>query len=268
MTAFWSSVPSIPWQKRWRHCRVEPSAAGAYTACPSFKETRVDSLKQRVLGAIVLVSLAIIFVPMLFNAPHPERIQQTVTIPPEPDVPGYQVTELKPPVLPAAPDQGQEPPAIVDETDSWPRESEPASNEAAEKAAGAVESVPTAMLEAQKPEETSPAGSQVAGTSGSEAASSDTDVKKDTRAQTAAQDQAFWKVKVGAFSKHDNAIRLRDQLRAQGIKAYTEPLVTRNKGTWLRVWAGPVRTREEAQALARRIDKTYRTQSRVIRSGS
>jgi DedD protein len=45
------------------------------------------SLKQRLLGAIVLIALAIIFVPMLLSGPAPQQTSETVNlaIPPAPD---------------------------------------------------------------------------------------------------------------------------------------------------------------------------------------
>jgi DedD protein len=45
------------------------------------------SLKQRLLGAVVLIALAVIFVPMLLSGPAPQQSSETVnlTIPPAPD---------------------------------------------------------------------------------------------------------------------------------------------------------------------------------------
>jgi len=45
------------------------------------------SLKQRLLGAVVLIALAVIFVPMLLSGPAPPQTSETVnlTIPPAPD---------------------------------------------------------------------------------------------------------------------------------------------------------------------------------------
>src|SRR6478672_9232753 len=45
------------------------------------------SLKQRLLGAVVLIALAIIFVPMFLSGPAPQQTSETVNraIPPAPD---------------------------------------------------------------------------------------------------------------------------------------------------------------------------------------
>ena len=45
------------------------------------------SLKQRLLGAIVLIALAVIFVPMFLSGPGPQPASETVNlaIPPAPD---------------------------------------------------------------------------------------------------------------------------------------------------------------------------------------
>jgi DedD protein len=63
------------------------------------------SLKQRLLGAIVLIALAVIFVPMLLSGPAPKQTSETVNlaIPPAPD------REFQNRVLPV--DPTQQPPA-------------------------------------------------------------------------------------------------------------------------------------------------------------
>src|ERR1700752_999908 len=45
------------------------------------------SLKQRLLGAVVLIALAVIFIPMLLSGPAPQQTSETVNlaIPPAPD---------------------------------------------------------------------------------------------------------------------------------------------------------------------------------------
>src|SRR3954468_20060184 len=45
------------------------------------------SLKQRLLGAVVLIALAVIFVPMFLSGPAPQQTSETVNlaIPPAPD---------------------------------------------------------------------------------------------------------------------------------------------------------------------------------------
>jgi len=63
-----------------------------------------DGLKQRLVGAIVIVAVAIIFIPMIFNqeGQRPEDIQ--ITLPPPPEAPKAQ---LEKPQRPQAEDTQQ-----------------------------------------------------------------------------------------------------------------------------------------------------------------
>ena len=53
----------------------------------------MDGLKQRIIGALVLVSLAVIFVPMIFDEPHSQRQSTPITIPEEPPFPEVEMPE-------------------------------------------------------------------------------------------------------------------------------------------------------------------------------
>ncbi len=56
-----------------------------------------DRLKQRLVGALVLVALAVIFLPTLFSREHLRRVDRTSLIPPAPVV---QPVEINKPVRP------------------------------------------------------------------------------------------------------------------------------------------------------------------------
>lgn len=62
------------------------------------------SLKQRLVGAAVLVALAVIFLPLLVKGPAPDSGVSDVSlrVPPEPKTPGGSVTQDLPLVTPAA----------------------------------------------------------------------------------------------------------------------------------------------------------------------
>ena len=57
----------------------------------------VDGLKQRLVGAFVILSLAIIFLPMIFDQP---RIQSKHEIVPVPPKPAYKTVIIKEPQKP------------------------------------------------------------------------------------------------------------------------------------------------------------------------
>ncbi len=52
-----------------------------------------DSLKQRLVGAVVLLALAVIFVPVLFDRERLEPIDSRTRIPPAPEIPPLDIPE-------------------------------------------------------------------------------------------------------------------------------------------------------------------------------
>ena len=84
----------------------------------------MDGLKQRIIGALVLISLAVIFVPMIFDEPHSERQSTPITIPEEPPFPEVD--------MPAQPDaRNFEEPETDDSSVGYRMVEEPAEADAA-----------------------------------------------------------------------------------------------------------------------------------------
>jgi len=59
-----------------------------------------DGLKQRIVGALVLIALGVIFVPVLFDRERIAPVDRVSQIPPEPDITVFPLPE--PPTVPAA----------------------------------------------------------------------------------------------------------------------------------------------------------------------
>lgn len=57
-----------------------------------------DGLKQRIIGALVLIALGIIFIPVIFDKERIVPVDRTTQIPPEPDIAAIPLPE--PPVAP------------------------------------------------------------------------------------------------------------------------------------------------------------------------
>ena len=64
-----------------------------------------ENLKQRIVGALVLVALAVIFVPLLFDFSGQRELDTTSQIPPRPDIQPVKVAEPVRPenIIPAKP---------------------------------------------------------------------------------------------------------------------------------------------------------------------
>lgn len=175
------------------------------------------ALKQRLVGATVLVALAVIFLPMLFDgAGTREDIAREVRIPDRPQAPESPAGE----VSGAADD-----PSMSAETDEAPAAVEPDAGpepapEAAEEAVDEGEQVPD-------PPET---------------------VDED------AQQSPGWAVQVGSFSREENAQSLRDDLRAEGFDTFIDESRADGSRMW-RVRVGPVPAEDEAHALRDRLEQ-------------
>ena len=179
------------------------------------------AFKQRIIGAIVLVALAVIFIPILLPGHRDLGFSETEShIPPKPaELENLKVLELEKPLPAPAPREIVRTP--IDER------SPPAPK--TESETPAVEPKPAA---ADKKVSTPPASQEP---------------KSDTPTTAKA-----WVVQVGSFSKRDNALRLRDQLRSKGYKTFVEQISTADK-TFYRVRVGPVVTRDNALALQKEL---------------
>ncbi len=202
-------------------------------------------LKQRLVGAVVLVALAVIFIPMLLPGEgNPGGSIDSSNIPPEPDFrfPPVPVAPKAPPVatVPAVPlgDDG----AVV-ESPAVPSEPAPA-----KKAANKPTTPPTTPSTTKPPVKTAvkapvkPASPAVAKTVPAR-------VKPVASGQVSA-----WVVQVGSFSARANARALRDKLRKQGHASFVESIKGAS-GRVYRVRVGPELTRSAADKLRQRLAK-------------
>jgi len=182
-----------------------------------------NGLKQRIIGAIVLVIAAVVFLPMLLSG-QDETVRVQIDAPEPP--------ELDPtPIARAAPVELSEPQQLPDIPPSIPtpdpidppRPSEP---DVPPQPAVAT-AAPVAPAVAPPPAPAAPAV---------------------PAAPAPAAPQGDWVVQLGSFSSVDNASGLAEKLRTQGYNAYTVPSQVDGKSI-TRVFVGPVVDREGANRL-------------------
>ena len=191
----------------------------------------MDNLvKQRVVGAVVLVALAVIFIPILLEGPDDETGPRSLDIPqPLQEMRAGHIEPMEPVlVVPPEPvttvvigEQGtvvMEAPAIVPV--------EPP----------AVPAPPSEPVTAPVPAETAPSPAPVA---------------------------SGWVVQVGAFGQEANAIALRDRLRKTGHTAFVERIKVNGDAVY-RVRVGPYAKRAEAEALLPGLSRDAGLQGRVM----
>lgn len=216
------------------------------------KESR---LKQRLVGAAVLVALGVIFIPMLLSGPDPldelvvrdtvpeqpgERRREEVTLadPPErPEVPEVEAVPVDEHVTDGGLERDGLPPPRLG-TGGRPGTAEPESDAEAESTAGSDGALSTAEAESRD---------------GDEAAAAIPE------GQTHA-----WSVQVGSFSQRGNSEALRERLRENGFSAYVERR-QRDDDTVYRVRVGPVMERDEADELRLTIHEEAGLRGMVMR---
>jgi DedD protein len=184
-----------------------------------------DALKQRLVGAVVLAAIGVIFLPGFFKEQQGYQVDTESQIPLTPSVPevSFETPEQNPEIQPApAPDTmflppEPEPVAIQSSSSS----SSPVAN------TRDVDTVPALPLGADGIPEA-------------------------------------WVVQVASLGNTAAANKLRDELQAEGHKAYVRSVNTAN-GSVTRVFIGPKLDKAEALAVKTEVDKRLKVNSLVLR---
>jgi len=197
-----------------------------------------QSLKERLVGAAVLVVLAVIFVPMVLDGPDEPSATAPTTVAAVPAGASTFRYDLEAPLPTPGAAPGTTAPATSPGT-------------AASVAGAAPIAVPTATA-AVKPA-TAPATKPASSVAPKPAASEPkpTVTTKPTPAP-APSATGGWAAQVGSFSKQATADGVAADLKGKGFKAFVMPHKD-GKTTLYRVRVGPVASREAADALAKKI---------------
>ena len=189
------------------------------------------AFKQRIIGAIVLVALAVIFIPILLPGHRDLGFSGTESyIPPKPDeLENLRVLELEKPLPAPAPREIVRTP--IDERS-------PAAPQT-ESELPAVEQKPTTTEKKPSPPPV-----------------------KEIKSDPASTPKA-WAVQVGSFSKRENAMRLRDQLRTKGYKTFVEQISAADK-IFYRVRVGPVVSRSNALELQKELQTKMKLKDTAV----
>jgi DedD protein len=177
------------------------------------------ALKERVIGAAVLVIFAVLVVPVFLDGPPDETeiVSESVTLP------GQNSQDRKQQTIVLDRERSQPVPAT-----RAPTPKPPTTTETARKASAAESETPTGdIAAAPAPAPAPPADSSPTG---------------------------MWAVQLGSFSNKENAERLAADLRDQGFAAFLSQLPT-DGGQLQRVRVGPQKDRDSAEAVAGQLAK-------------
>lgn len=258
-------------------------------------------LRQRIIGAVVVAALAIIFVPLLFkgSAPsslitnQPKTIKIAAEIPPEPAKPISPQTIVM--------NQDKDLNAVSSDLSAPANSVQPATNmplasNNRNNTSNIAIPIPATAQPAAAPAKVAMVSTESSGkkttkqsikhatttkltkdttstktshhtttkvASNSTTTKHATDKKTKTTNPVTSTAGVAWVVQLGSFANATNAKQLETELRSHGFKAYTQSIKT-SLGTLVRVSIGPEVKREKADAIKERLAKEMQIKSVVV----
>lgn len=183
-------------------------------------------LKQRLVGAAMLLSLAVIFLPLILSGPPPGETQVVrKEIPPEPK------TEFESRVMPLTPPRLNQPVAKVVVGEEFTDSSADLDDE----------SSPPEPPPAQSPADNAPVAKPPVTKAGLRA----------------------WAVQVGTFSGEENALTMSQDLRGKGYSAFVQSQHGAKGKIWF-VRVGPELQRDDADALMNKLRSKQRIKDAYV----
>lgn len=207
-------------------------------------------LKQRVVGALVLLALAVIFLPMLFSREDDVR-QVVVEAPVMPKPPAMPTVEVQPTEVPEP--QAEDADNAVPIAEAAPAQvpSAPIGSLPAQQAPPTQPKAPAPQPVAPKPAQP-PAQVQVAAPA--------VPVQQPAQRLDSNNLPVSWSVQLASLSNRARADELQKSLRSQGYNAYVRSFDGMN-----RVFVGPVVERAEADRLRDQLGKQQKLNGFVVR---
>jgi len=186
------------------------------------------ALKERIIGASVLVIFAVLIVPVFLDGPSSDTGMTRERV-----------------ALPGQSEQNTRQQTIVltrDRTEPVPQASRPK-----------VQAEPPPKVAKERPTPTPDRAVVTNKPAGSKPAASKTESASPTALQTESA-TGMWAVQMGSFSNKANAERLASDLRKEGFAAFLSQLKT-SSGELHRVRIGPQKDRNSAESIATQLDR-------------
>ena len=187
-----------------------------------------ERLKQRIIGAVVLIVAAVVFLPMLLSG-QDETVQVEVEVPEAPLLDREPIAPVEPAELPPAPTVA----AMPETLEPAPA---PVGPVATPEPAPVVEPAPEPETVTAAPE---PAPEPAPAATGD------------------------WVIQLGSFSSAANAEGLSQTLRTQGYNAYTHAVTVQGNAI-TRVYVGPLASREAANRLRDELERKRGNKGLVV----
>ena len=199
-----------------------------------------DGLKQRLIGAVVLLAIAVIFIPVLFDRNTITPVDTASQVPPMPQIAIEPIPVAEPPVV-ASPAPEPEAMLIPDE-------------------------VINAELSSPIDEDTVAQRDESTVAASVDQDVANTPVNETTPAAPSLNEAGVpngWLLQVISYSEEPKAKKFRDQLIEKGYPAFMRKAST-SKGLHYRVFIGPKLDRAEIVKIKSEVDKTFKLNTWVV----
>ena len=206
-------------------------------------------LKQRLIGALILVALGVVFWPIIFVEPEGPGGLPGARIPPPPAV---DTTPIEPPDTAGL----RQAPEVMAQREAR-----------AEEAAALAEPEPVVLPEPEPEQEPEPEKARVAEPEQQAVAEPTRSTRKAAPESPQLDAQGVpvaWLLQVVSLSSKSRAESIRDDLIADGHKAYVKPIKSADR-TLYRVYIGPKFERAQLERIQGEIDRQLGVKSLVAR---
>lgn len=206
-------------------------------------------LKQRLIGALILVALGVVFWPIIFVEPEGPGGLPGARIPPPPAV---DTTPIEPPDTAGL----RQAPEVTAQREAR-----------AEEAAALAEPEPVVLPEPEPEQEPEPEKARVAEPEQQAVAEPTRSTRKAAPESPQLDAQGVpvaWLLQVVSVSSKSRAESIRDDLIADGHKAYVKPIKSADR-TLYRVYIGPKFERAQLERIQGEIDRQLGVKSLVAR---
>jgi len=192
-------------------------------------------VKQRIVGTVVLLALALIFLPIIFDGNGSYQSPVASRIP-------------EPPVVPVLPDPVPSRPVIIEDAEL-------------DKPIIAATTPPVVDNTVVLGEEIDP---EEASTTEIEISESEAIFSREVPQLNASGLPEGWSVRLGSFSDADNAAALLGRLQAAGYKAYTRDMASK-QGSLVGVFVGPWLNRAQVDDYQQQLQQEFNLAGLVVR---
>ena len=206
-----------------------------------------NTLKQRIVGAVVLIGLAVIFLPAILK----EKTQQE---PFQSQIPAKPIELIEQELSDSSREKIAQTQGELNKLESKARKARQSDTESANQSLNAAAETKTEVVIETKPPVRVTAPKQ------------DTSIPKPKPVETIGKEfkDAAWVIQIASFSSLDNAKRLVSKLKDKGFKAYRRNGVNQAGKPIFRIFCGPYIEKSRAQKDLKKVSQLSDTKGIII----